>query len=453
MSEIEIVDYSPKKGWGVGRDEKGRDVEVAHALVGDLIEADVRRSKKKGFHKARLLQILKSSPNRVEARCEHARICGGCSFQELRYEKQLEHKHQMIQKAFHTHLGKFVEILSTVPSPKIFGYRNKMEFSFSENKAGDKFLGLMIAGTSRYVFNVQRCHLTGEWTAEVLEAVRKWWQERGYKAYVPYKNEGELRTLTLRESETTHEKIVLLTVTGNSPISYESFVKTILECVGKEKVSISVCEHYAKKGMRSFDKHISLFGAEYITEKLLIKDKLLTFRISTSSFFQPNTLQAQAFYRRAFSLLGLSSTKSVVFDLYSGTGTLAIIAAFYAGKVVAIEQNFQSAQDAKENAKLNGVDNLEILQGDVEKILPTIEERPDAVIVDPPRAGLSEKALDAIGRLLPAKILYISCNPETQAQNIAVLAAYGYNPVVVQPFDQFPHTPHVENIALLSREK
>ncbi len=453
MSEIEIVDFSPKKGWGVGRDEKGRDVEVAHALIGDLIEADVKKSKRKGVHKARLLHIVKSSPHRTEARCEHARICGGCTFQELVYSKQLEYKQQIVQKAFHAHLGKFVEILPTTPSPKIFAYRNKMEFTFSENRAGEKFLGLMIAGTSRYVFNVQQCHLMDEWTAAVLGVVREWWNEKGYKAYIPHKNEGELRNLTLRQSETTHEKMVLLTVTGGSSLCYESFQEKIVSLLGKNNLSISIKEHYAKKGMRSFDKHLQLFGKDHITETLLINGRKLTFRISPSSFFQPNTLQAQAFYQRAFSLMGLSKKSSVIYDLYSGTGTLAMIASSYAKKVIAIEQNPQSVADAIENAKINQVDNLEIHQGDVEKVLPTIVDRPEAVIVDPPRAGLSEKALDVIGSLLPSKILYISCNPQTQAQNIAVLAAYGYNPIVVQPFDQFPHTPHVENITLLSREK
>lgn len=449
MSEIEIIELSPK-GWGVGIDRNKKSIEVAHALIGDLIDAKVGKRKKKGLYQARLLSVLKHSSNRVAPVCSHTRICGGCVWQELAYDQQLKEKEQIVHKAFHTE-GVLVDLAPIIPSPKIFGYRNKMEFTFSQNRAGEKFLGLMIAG-SRYVFNVARCHLIDEWASQMLDVTRRWWEEENLMAYQPHKNEGDLKTLTLRQTHATHEKMVVLTVSGDHKIpSYASFVKKINEKIPGENPSIFVKEHHTQKGMPSFDTLIHLSGKKYITEHMVIEKKILSFQISPTSFFQPNTLQAQTFYQLAFSLLELSKRKSVVFDLYSGTGTLAIIAASFAHRVIAIEQNPQSVEDAKKNAKINKIENIEVYQGDVEKVLPTFHEKMDAVIVDPPRAGLSEKTLDTLGSLLPSKILYISCNPITQAKDVAVLIAYGYKINTIQPVDQFPHTPHVENIVLLTR--
>jgi 23S rRNA (uracil1939-C5)-methyltransferase len=453
MSEIEIVDFSPR-GWGVGRldDGKGKskDVEVAHALPGDIISVNASKQKKKKYYKARLLEVIQASENRVVPRCAHTRTCGGCSWQELAYPKQLSYKTDIVRKAFHAHLGTYVDVKNTVPSPRLFHYRNKMEFSFSENKAGEKFLGLMIAGTRRYVFNVGLCHLMDGWTEKLLDTVRTWWSLSNLTAYCPHDNSGHLHTMIVRQTTYTNQKMVMLTVTADSPIDKKAFASAVRKSVG-EDTSIFIREHHAKKGMTSFDTLEKLTGQDCMTEKMVINGRELFFRISPTSFFQPNTLQAEAFYAKAMQMLDLSKHRSIVFDLYSGTGTLAVIASHFAKKVIAIELNPESVSDAKRNVSINKVSNVEVLEGDVEKILPSVSIKPEVVIIDPPRAGLTSKAIDTIGELLPPKILYIACNPVTQAQNIAVLAAYGYKPKLVQPFDQFPHTAHVENIVYLVR--
>lgn len=428
------------RGYGLAVTEKGAEVEVAHTLPGDKILFEWTR-KKRTPHKGRLAEILVPSADRVEPRCAHARMCGGCCWQQMDYQAQLRVKEERVKAAF----GLPVEPMIACDSP--WGYRNKMEFTFSENRAGTRFLGLMIAQAEPYVFNLTECHLVHPWFAEVVAAVRQWWEASGIKAYHPPEDTGSLRYLTLREGMRTGQKMVILNVSGNADYAlHRDQLDGFVKAAGNASVFLRI--HQTKKGRPTQFFEMHLGGPDHIVEELHLKGGKLSFKISPISFFQPNTLQAEKLYDTALSFLDKTD---LVYDLYCGTGTLAMGAAKFAKKVVGIELSPEAVIDAEENAIRNQVDNVQFIQGDVGQVLSKLTERPDVVLVDPPRAGLDALALTHLKNLLPRKIIYISCNPLTQADNIRELIQVGYQVKRLQPVDQFPHTYHIENVALLER--
>ncbi len=456
--KCKIKEYS-KRGFGIGYythpvSSEQIPVEVAHALVGDEIEAAVYK-KRKRYRKGKLLNIIQPSESRIEPKCSHVGMCGGCTWQEMRYNDQLTQKQNTINKIFKKY---DCEKRNIVKCDFPFNYRNKMEFSFSENRANTKFLGLMIAHASTYVFNVTECHLARPWVSRVVNTIRDWWEKTNLKAYNPSDNSGHLRTLTLRESFTDKKKMVMLTVSGNPQFALskdliDSFKMVVKDALQEDDPAIFLQIHQAIKGKPTqlFEMHLN--GEAYIQEKLAIKGHELFFKISPTSFFQPNSKQAEKIYSLALDTASISNS-DIVYDLYSGTGTLSMIFAKHAKKVISIELNAHAVCDAKENIKLNNISNIEVLQGDVGKILSDKKDlpRPDLVVVDPPRAGLDATAMQNIERLLPKKIIYISCNPYTQIENINEMSSFGYKLKILQPVDQFPHTYHIENIAYLTLE-
>ncbi len=442
--EASVQNFSPK-GYGVAD-----EVEIAHVIPGDRILFELTR-KKRLPQKGRLLEILTPSPDRVEPRCAHARTCGGCSWQQMAYSAQIKEKEARVKKAFDRQPDPII------PCAVPFGYRNKMEFTFSENRGGQKYLGLMIAQAEPYVFNLTECHLTSPWFVEVLSAVRGWWEASGLKAYYPPGDSGSLRYLTIREAVRTGQKMAILNVSGNPEFaltrpqldSYAAAVRSAVE----GDISVFIRIHQTKKGRPTqfFEMHLS--GPDHIVEELHLKKGPLSFKISPISFFQPNTLSAEKLYDAALAMLPSCAT---VYDLYCGTGTLGMAASQKASQVIGIELSPESVIDAQENLVRNKIANMVIHQGDVGKIITRLMSepgflRPDAVIVDPPRAGLDPLALHHLKVLLPKTIVYISCNPLTQAENVGELLKAGYELKRLQPIDQFPHTYHIENIALLVR--
>lgn len=442
--EAEVQGFS-LKGYGLAG-----EVEVAHVIPGDQILFELTR-KKRLPQKGRLLEILKPSETRVEPRCAHAKMCGGCSWQQMSYEAQLKEKERRVKKAF----GQDPNPIIACQNP--FGYRNKMEFTFSENRAGQKYLGLMIAQAEPYVFNLTECHLTSSWFADTVSAARTWWESSSLKAYFPPKDNGSLRYLTLREAVRTQQKMAILNVSGNPEFALtrpdlDGFVRAVQTVCG-EQASIFLRIHQAKKGRPTQFFEMHLAGPDHILETLHLKSGSLHFKISPISFFQPNTLSAETLYDTALSMLPDSK---VVYDLYCGTGSLGMSAAKKASKVIGIELSPEAVLDAEENLKRNQIENMQVLQGDVGKVITRLMgessfQRPNAVIVDPPRAGLDDLAIHHLKTLLPQTIVYISCNPLTQAENIKELIRAGYKLKTLQPIDQFPHTYHIENIALLTR--
>jgi 23S rRNA (uracil1939-C5)-methyltransferase len=461
MNEVELlIENFNGSGDGVALYPKDAPfpskVAVSHAIVGDLIKADLYKRKKRGFLKARLSSIVKKSELRGDPHCSHCHICGGCRWQEMEYSHQLKFKEKIIAKEF-LGLLQNVKVFPIIPSDDPYHYRNKMEFSFSENGAKTKFLGLMIAAANRYVFNVEKCHLASFWFSDVLNAVRSFWEKSSIKAYNHNCDEGSLRTLTIREGKNTNEKMVFLTVSGNSLFALSKseingFVDVVKEIVPQASIFLRIWQIAKKEPTQFFDMH--LFGKDHIKEKMTIFGKELFFKISPSSFFQPNTFQAQKLYSKALELSNVSNGDTV-FDLYCGTGTLGMVFASHVKKVYGIELNADAVIDAEENLKLNGIQNFHLHKGDVGKVLTALiaqKINPDLIIVDPPRAGLDALALENIKSLRPKKFLYVSCNPKTQSENIKDLIQAGYILKVIQPVDQFPHTIHIENIALLELE-
>lgn len=447
MSTEKIVTtdcFSPK-----GRALCGR-LEIAGALPGEEVLIAPGGSKK-GY----LRQVLKPSSERVSPRCPHVPDCGGCSLQHLDYSAQLKLKQQIVEKEF----GVAVEPILACKDP--WRYRNKMEFSFSQDRSGEKFLGLILAGSRGRVTNIVECHLVSNWFSEVLSKVREWWKAiPQLQAYRHGCNEGHLRTLTLREAKQGKGKMVMITVSGNPDFALKRpWLNSFIEAIQGEDLSIFLQVQQIAKGRPTQFFEMLLSGPDHITEVLQIEAfgacHRMEFKISPTSFFQPNTSQAELLYAAALqTLTDISGAR--VFDLYCGGATIGLSAAKFAKEVVGIELNHHSVFDAGWNQEVNGITNFTIHRGDVGEVLERLRQDPqfklpDIVIVDPPRAGLDEKALGHLKEFSARQILYISCNPKTQAENVKALCDAGYRIKLLQPVDQFPHTIHIENICLLEK--
>ncbi len=449
--DVDIQAFSSHKGYGLAPLPQGGRLEVAHSVPGDSLRVEWRK-KRYDPQKGRLLEILTPSPERTAPLCSHAGVCGGCCWQQVRYEAQLQEKMKRVGEAFENRFP----IEPIVPCENPFGYRNKMEFSFSQNGAGTKFLGLMIAQAEPYVFNLSECHLGPSWFAHAVQCVRQWWETTSLQAYHPPKDTGSLRYLTLRHAVRTGEKMAVLNVSGHpdfapSQENLRGFVQAINTAA--QDVAIFLRIHQTKKGRPTQFFEMHLGGTDHILEKMHIRNRVFSFKISPISFFQPNTLQAEKLYEMALDAL---SPSSIVYDLYCGTGTLGMAASSLAQKVIGIELSPEAVLDAEDNIRRNQIHNMSLHQGDVGQVLSRLTAepsfvRPDAVIVDPPRAGLDAPALHHLKILQPKKIIYISCNPLTQAENIKELLGAGYQLKRLRPIDQFPHTYHIENIAFLER--
>jgi 23S rRNA (uracil1939-C5)-methyltransferase len=459
------IDHLNQRGWGSGHfpDQPGR-VEVIGSLPED--ELSVRLScKRRGKWRGDISAIAQPSPLRVQPRCSHVPLCGGCTWQQMDYQAQLKEKEQRVQKIF----SNLIQMHRATCKPIIacdepWGYRNKMEFSFSQNRAGERFLGLIIAGSKGLVMNLKECHLVSSWVIPLLNQIRSWWEQTGLSAY-RMNNSGTLRTVIVREGRRTEDKLIMLTVSGNPAYSIpkaslESFIEAVKASIPEDqwpRLSIFLRVQQIRKNAPTQFFEMHLHGPDHLLEKMhLFLDipRELTFKISPTSFFQPNTFQAEKLYSEALKMIAFP--KRHVLDLYAGTATIGIAMAAFAEKVTAIEINPYACFDAESNKELNQLNNLEILCGDVGKELERLQARydfipPDLIVVDPPRTGLDSKALDHLKFLQSKEILYISCNPETQANNIQTMSAMGHRLVCIQPVDQFPHTPHIEIIALLTR--
>ena len=379
------------------------------------------------------------------SKCLHVLECGGCSVQDIAYPVQLEQKQALVESLFPS-----FPVSPIIPCKNAWNYRNKMEFSFSQNKAGDRFLGLIIKSSRGKVFNLEECHIATPWFSTTLLAVRKWWESTNLPAFNFRSGQGTLRNLTLRESVRTKQRLVMLTVSGdpNYPI-HRSQLTSFIEAVGDPSISLFLRVQQCIKGTPTQFYEMHLAGPDHINEELNVMGQKFTYKISPTSFFQPNTEQAENLYAHALKLVTLSK-EAHVWDLYCGTATIGMSVAPHVRKVTAVELNPHAVFDAKANAEYNNISNIEIICGDVGKVLKGRSfEPPDLVILDPPRAGLDPLALEILKTLSPKEILYISCNPETQAKNIAELTNYQLK--AIQPVDQFPHTRHIENIAILIR--
>lgn len=462
-----------RSGNGIGKfiraDGAEVDIEVPFALPGDVVKAKVWK-KQRGKYLGMLEEVVNPSPLRVQPRCVHFGVCGGCRWQNIPYPEQLQLKQQIVLDCFKNLLTPEVEVRPAIPCYPLWGYRNKMEFSFSRDALNRKFLGLIMDSSKGKVLNLSECHLVNPWFMEALRTTRIWWDETSLDAYHPYKNTGALRTLTLREGKRTGDRLVMLTVSGNPDYavhkkeleSLVAFLRDAIEPMDPSaNLSIFLRIQQVAKGMSTNFYEMLLYGPDHIRECLdvaIVPGKAplrMTFHISPTAFFQPNTDRAEQLYSLALQMVGIDED-AVVYDLYCGTGTLGICAAQRAKQVVGIELSPESVLDARTNASLNGMNNVTILSGAVRHLLTQIKEEkkypmPDIVVIDPPRPGLEAEAMHGVLELQAKKILYISCNPVTQAANIAEMVQKGYRIVSMQCVDQFAHTPHIENFVVLER--
>lgn len=470
--EASLTDLN-SSGNGIGQftrlDGMTVDTEIPFALPGDVVKAKLWK-KKRGKYLAILEEIVTPSPLRIQPRCIHFGVCGGCRWQNLPYPEQLRLKQDKVLECFKDLLTPDVDIRPPIPCSPLWGYRNKMEFSFSRDALNRKFLGLIMDSSKGKVLNLTECHLVSPWFMEALRTTRTWWDETTLDAYHPHKNTGALRTLTLREGKRTGDRLVMLTVSGNPDFAIhkkdlESFVAFLRDTIEptdpNANLSIFLRIQQVAKGMSTNFYEMLLYGPDHFREHMDVaidstkEPKHLTFEISPTAFFQPNTDRAEQLYSLALQMIGIDKN-SVVYDLYCGTGTLGICAASSAKQVIGIDLSAESVLNARTNATLNGMSNVTILSGAVRHLLSQIKEEkkyplPDIIVLDPPRPGLETEAIEGVLGLRAKKILYISCNPVTQAVNIAELVQGGYRIVAMQCIDQFAHTPHIENFVALER--
>jgi 23S rRNA (uracil1939-C5)-methyltransferase len=445
--ELELrIDSLAYGGNGVAR-LNGFVVFVRRALPGDTVRARVTKVKR-NHAEAVSLEVVEAGAPRVDAPCAHYPACGGCRFQDLAYEAQLEAKARQVGDAL-ARIGRLsgFELEPAVPAESIFHYRNKLEYSFAETPEG-LALGFHRAGRWDEVLDVERCWLTTDLGNAIRNAVKEWARAQGLAPFDQERQEGYLRHLVVREGRNTGQALVVLVTAPGELIVAASFVEALRRFPEVRSIHWAVNDTPAE--VTNLPSRL-LWGEDAIEEEILG----LRFRIRPNAFLQTNTAMCEILYRLAAEYAGLSGQETV-YDLYCGTGTIALTVARDALTVWGIESSEESVVCAVENAELNGIANAAFFAGDVGADLDELRERagpPDVVFVDPPRAGLSGKALRRIGRLEAPRIVYVSCNPTTLAGNSKELAAeWGYRLERVRPVDMFPHTPHVEAVALLTRE-
>ncbi|MBP5711339.1 MAG: 23S rRNA (uracil(1939)-C(5))-methyltransferase RlmD [Bacteroidales bacterium] len=437
----------------------GLTIFVPFAVPGDVVDVQLIK-KKKSYAEARVTRVVKPSEERCEARCTHFGLCGGCKWQIMPYEKQLFYKQKQVEDAF-KHIGKFdfPELQPIIASEKQYFYRNKLEYTFSclrwlsdsDNalrEAGEPVetdaLGFHIPGKFDRVLDIDNCYLQEEPSNSIRLALRKFAKENNLSFYNIRAHEGLLRNVVIRKSSTNELMVIMIFS------RYDDDARSVMEFLADNFPQITSLLYIVNdKYNDSFtDLEVNVFkGEAFIYEKM---DEL-RFKIGPVSFFQINTAQACRLYSVAREFAEIKGT-DVVYDLYTGTGTIANFVARDACKVIGIEYVESAIDDARVNSAVNGISNTVFYAGDMAKVLTKefVDEngRPDVVITDPPRAGMAPKVVQTLLDIEPERIVYVSCNPATQARDLTLLDQK-YRVVKVQPVDMFPQTHHVENVVLL----
>jgi 23S rRNA (uracil1939-C5)-methyltransferase len=436
--ELELrVESLAHGGAGVARSD-GYVVFVRGAVPGDLVRARVTKSKR-SFGEADSVELLEPSPDRVEPVVPHP----GAPWQVLPYERQLAEKERQVADAL-TRLGGFEDppVEPIVPAVDRLRYRNKVEYSFGEDESGELVLGFHRPGRWDLIDDVREDILASERVDELREAVRAWARAEGLSAYDRRDHTGLLRNLVVREGRRTGMLQARLVTSPNDLRTEE-----LAEAVPADSVLLTRAAGVAET-TREGETEV-LRGGEALEEEL----SGLRFRISPDAFFQTNTEMAERLYASAVELAGLSG-RELVLDLYCGIGTIALVLALDARELFGVEIVERAVADAIDNARLNGIDNANFFAGDIRTAMrPLLERsgRPDVVVVDPPRAGLSQKVVRRLLEAEAGRVVYVSCNPTTLAPNARQMADAGYELKTVRPVDMFPQTPHIESVALLER--
>ena len=460
FDRIDIIDIA-SRGKCIGRADTGEIVMVEEVVPGDVVKGNALR-KKKGMWAVRVDEFIEKSADRVDVRCEHFDDCGGCKWQHLSMKKQLFYKQKQVYETI-KRVGGIEEFdpLPIVPSPREFEFRNKMEFSFSDSKwigkealnSGETIehnggLGLHPPGWFQKVVDLETCHLIPNQVNEIRNFIRDKSRERSLSFYNPMKHVGDMRNIMMRINRQGEVMVVFI---FGSPLS-DAHLGLMEETQVKFSDIVSIYSIVNQKANDStFDLDANLFyGTEYLNEHI----GTVQFKIGPKSFFQTNVYQTEQLYAEVKRLAKLTGEETV-FDLYSGIGSIALYVADQAKAIVAVEDVADAVEDGKINAKLNHVEHIQYHTGKMEHLIQSDElkhlPKPDVIITDPPRAGMHESVVRFIMQQAPMRIVYVSCDPSTQARDIKLLAT-DYKLESVQPFDMFPHTSHVESVALLTKK-
>jgi len=444
-------------------------VFVPFCVPGDVVDIQVI-SKRKSYCEGKAVKFHQYSELRVDPFCEHFGTCGGCRWQNLSYEQQLKYKQKQIDDHF-TRIGKFSfpPIKPILPSPLTTGYRNKLEYTFSDRRwlnADDMALpaeerrnnglGFHIPTLFDRVLDINHCYHQPEPSNSIRLAVRDFTLNKGWSFYNPRSHEGFMRNLLIRNAM-AGDLMVIVVFAYDAPDEISQLMNFIADSFPQITSLIYVIN--TKQNDVITDQEMLLFkGEPYITETMeapVEGGKKLQFRIGSVSFYQTNPLQAYYLYKTAFDFAGFTG-EELVYDLYCGTGTITNFVAPYVKKAVGVEYVPSAIDDAHTNSDLNHIDNTVYYAGDLAKVLNEDfvlqNGRPDVIITDPPRSGMHESVVKQILLIEPQKVIYVSCNPATQARDIALMIEK-YEVTAVQPVDMFPHTHHVENVALLTLRK
>ncbi len=435
-------------GEGIGKVD-GYTLFVKDAIIGDTVEAVVTKPKK-NYGYAKMLKVIKPSAHRVEAKCPVARQCGGCQIQELSYEAQLDFKTKKVRGNLERIGGFASELLDEVMEPICgmempFYYRNKAQFPIGTDKAGNVVTGFYAGRTHQIIPNTE-CALGVPVNREILEIIVDFMNEYHVPAYEEETGRGLLRHVLIRYGFTTKEIMVCLVINGEKIPNADKLVDKLIQIEGMTSITYSVNKENTNVIM---GKDIGvLWGQGYITD--YIGD--VKYQISPLSFFQVNPAQTEKLYGLALEYAGLKGEETV-WDLYCGIGTISLFLAQKAKKVYGVEIVPQAIEDARNNAAINGIENVEFFVGKAEEVLPEQYEKhqvyADVIVVDPPRKGCDETLLQTMIDMKPERIVYVSCDSATLARDLKYLCENGYELVKVRPVDQFPMTVHVETIILM----
>ena len=453
---VEITDIGVS-GEGIGHVD-GYTLFIKDAVIGDVVEAKVMKAKK-NYGYARLMKVITPSEYRVEPKCAFARRCGGCQIQEMSYDRQLVFKDQKIRGNLER-IGGFTKDQSdTVMQPVVgmehpFGYRNKAQFPFGTDKEGNPITGFYAGRTHDIIANTD-CALGVEQNKEILEIILQYMRENKIKSYDEKTGKGLIRHALIRYGFKTKEIMVCLVVNGKKLPKAERLIEKLIQIEGMTSITIS--PNTRRDNVIMGDSYEILWGQGYITDYI----GNVKYQISPLSFYQVNPVQTEKLYGLALEYADLKGDETV-WDLYCGIGTISLFLAQKAKQVYGVEIVPQAIDDAKENAKINAIDNAEFFVGKAEEVLPEYyaeyerehngeTAHADVIVVDPPRKGCDETLLETIVKMQPEKVVYVSCDSATLARDLKYLCANGYEIRMCRGVDQFPQSVHVETVVLLSK--
>lgn len=441
---VDITDMG-QDGEGIGKVE-GYTLFVKDAVIGDRVQVKVMKAKK-SYGYARLLEILIPSPDRVDPRCPCARQCGGCQIQALSYASQLKFKEEKVRSCLER-IGGFERIplqpIIGMESP--YRYRNKAQFPIGRGKDGRPVAGFY-AGRTHTIIPQEDCVLGIRENQSILEVILGFMEEYSIPAYREEDGTGLVRHVLIRSGFATRELMVCLVINGETLPKAQVLVERLKDIAGIASISLNI--NTARTNVILGDRVEVLWGKPYIEDVL----DGVRYQISPLSFYQVNPIQTRELYRKALQYAGLHGTETV-WDLYCGIGTISLFLAGQAGHVYGVEIVPPAIEDARKNAQLNGIENAEFFVGKAEEVLPRKYQEEqisaDVIVVDPPRKGCDSAVLETMLQIRPKRIVYISCDPATLARDLKILCQGRYKLQKVQPVDMFPHTTHVETVALLT---